>query len=82
MNEELQLATPYRQRTVALINDDSNEVGQVHLGVIHLVELSTSDVKSNEDAITELKFQTLAELQANADNLETWSRTALGALKN
>ena len=80
IDEELNINGTYSHKMVALINDDSNEVGQVHLGVIHLVELSTDDVKSNEDAITELKFQTLAELQASADSLETWSRTALGAL--
>lgn len=80
--EELDIDGSYSHKIIALINDDSNEVGQVHLGVIHLVELSSSGVRSNEDAITELKFQTLTELQANAGNLETWSRTALGALES
>jgi predicted NUDIX family phosphoesterase len=74
MAEELRIAGGHTQRVIGLINDDSNEVGQVHLGVVHLFELESDDVQSNEDAIQELQFVPLAELQANADNLETWSR--------
>ena len=44
MNEELVIRSGYQQRIVALINDDSNEVGQVHLGVVHLFELDSPDV--------------------------------------
>ena len=38
LHEELEIPGPYRQRAVALINDDTNEVGRVHLGVVHLVD--------------------------------------------
>jgi predicted NUDIX family phosphoesterase len=72
--EELKIGSAWKQRVIGLINDDSNEVGQVHLGVVHLFELEGDDVQSNEDAIQDLGFVPLAELQAAAENLETWSR--------
>ena len=73
IDEELNIAGKHTQRVIGLINDDSNEVGQVHLGVVHLFELETDEVTSNEDAIQDLRFLTLAELLANIGNLETWS---------
>jgi predicted NUDIX family phosphoesterase len=73
MAEELRIAGGHTQRVIGLINDDSNEVGQVHLGVVHLFDLENDDVVSNEDAIQDLQFVPLADLIANADGLETWS---------
>lgn len=71
--EELVLKGNHTQRVIGLINDDSNEVGQVHLGVVHLFDLDHDEVSSNEDAILDLHFASLEELAAAADNLETWS---------
>lgn len=80
IDEELRIAGGHTQRVIALINDDSNPVGQVHLGVVHLFELESADVESNEDNITALEFLTLAELQARRDRLETWSQICLDGL--
>ena len=33
--EEVCVQTPHTDRVVALLNDDSNEVGSVHLGIVH-----------------------------------------------
>jgi predicted NUDIX family phosphoesterase len=73
IDEELRIGGAHTQRVIGLINDESNEVGQVHLGVVHLFELETDDVVSNEDAIQDLRFVSLDELHANIDRLETWS---------
>ena len=80
MNEELVIASSYQQRIVALINDDSNEVGQVHLGVVHLFELESPDVSPNEAAISELEFLSREELTARRDKLETWSQICVDGL--
>jgi len=73
IREEVRIGTAYRQRIVGLINDDSTEVGRVHLGVVHLFELDSPDVAANEDSITALAFLSLAELADRAEALETWS---------
>lgn len=81
IEEELVLASAHSQRIVALLNDDSNEVGQVHLGVVHLFDLESDAVSPNEAAITGLEFLTPAELHARSDALETWSRICLDGLE-
>lgn len=74
IDEELNIIGKHTQRVIGLINDDSNEVGQVHLGVVHLFDLETDQVTSNEDAIQDLRFLSLDELTADIDQLETWSQ--------
>lgn len=78
--EELVLGGTHTQRVIGLINDDATEVGSVHLGVVHLFELSSAEVRSNEDAIQDLCFVTLAELAAQRESLETWSRICVDHL--
>ncbi|MFV1994561.1 MAG: hypothetical protein ACC661_03915 [Verrucomicrobiales bacterium] len=80
IDEELNLEGGHTQRIVGLLNDDTNPVGKVHLGVVHLFELESARVSSNEDAITKLEFLTPAELHGKLDALETWSRTCVQAL--
>ncbi|MFY8269399.1 MAG: hypothetical protein ACOVLK_08370, partial [Terrimicrobiaceae bacterium] len=80
IREELRLGGGFTERAVALINDDSTEVGSVHLGVVHLVELENDSVTAGEKAIAELGFATLAELLARRESFETWSQIVLDAL--
>ena len=72
--EELVIASGHTQKVIGLINDDSNEVGSVHLGVVHVFELDGDQVTSNEEAIQNIRFLPLEELHADRENLETWSR--------
>ncbi|MBU3665818.1 MAG: hypothetical protein FGM15_08095 [Chthoniobacterales bacterium] len=80
LNEEIEIPGAYTQRIAALINDDSNDVGRVHLGVVHLIEVDSPDVRPREDAIADPEFLALAELEECRDRLETWSQICLGGL--
>ena len=80
LHEELVIPGQYRQCPVALLNDDSNEVGRVHLGIVHLVDVESTGIHPREDAIRDLEFLTLAELQPRRDRLETWSQICLDNL--
>ena len=75
--EELRLGGGFMDRVVGLINDDSTEVGQVHLGVVHLVELESDDVRPGEAAITQLDFVAPDVLGEGREGLETWSQIVL-----
>ena len=77
IGEELRLAGGFTDRVVGLINDDSTEVGQVHLGVVHLVELESDDVRAGEAAITQLEFVAPDALNGDREELETWSQIVL-----
>jgi predicted NUDIX family phosphoesterase len=78
--EELTVQTKFENRIVALLNDDTNEVGKVHLGVVHVFDLETDNVQKREAMITNLAFLNKEELLAKRDMLETWSQICVDAL--
>ena len=78
--EEISVRTNFQNRVVALLNDDSNPVGQVHLGVVHIFSLESDDVQKREAMITNLAFLTPDELRARRDAMETWSQICLDSL--
>jgi predicted NUDIX family phosphoesterase len=81
IDEELIVNTPLANRIAALINDDSNEVGLVHLGVIHVVELATPAAEKRESMILGIEFLTPEQLRAERDTLESWSEIAVDNLE-
>ena len=78
--EEVQLGSDYTETREGLIYDPSNEVGRVHLGVVHRFELHSPDVRSNEADLAEGGFVSVGRLHHEIDRLETWSQLALSAL--
>lgn len=75
IEEELELPGEHPHRIIALLNDDSNPVGQVHLGVVHLFDLPSEEVASREDALANLEFAPLSDLAGPLfERLETWSQ--------
>ena len=81
LHEELHTDGEFRTRIVALLNDDSTPVGKVHLGVVHVCELSDENVSRGEASLTELRFLPLQELQNRREQLETWSQFCLDHLE-
>jgi predicted NUDIX family phosphoesterase len=77
LHEELRINGAFRHKIVALLNDDSTPVGQVHLGIVHLCELSQENVSKGEACITGLQFLSLEELRLRREHLETWSQFCL-----
>ena len=78
--EEVSVETSHTDRVVALLNDESNEVGRVHLGIVHCWLLDAPKVSKKEQMITQMAFQTVAELQKVRDTMETWSQLCLSQL--
>ena len=81
IGEELRLGTAYKQRAVALLNDDSSEVGRVHIGVVHIFECETDAVECGEAVITELEFLDQTKLATLRDEMETWSQICFDDLQ-
>ena len=80
IDEEVSLQADHSDRIVALLNDDSNEVGRVHLGIVHLWMLQSDSVTRKEQMITQMSFLALDRLRGLRDSMETWSRICLDAL--
>lgn len=79
LEEEVAVASPGDLRLVGLINDDSTPVGQVHLGVVHLYELTHPAVSPREDDIAEPAFIPIPRLRDDWDAFETWSQICIDA---
>lgn len=80
VEEEIDVKAGYEDRIVALLNDDSNAVGAVHLGVVHVWTLDGEAVERREQMITQMGFMTPEELRAVRDTMETWSQLCLDGL--
>src|SRR5688572_30781653 len=80
VEEEMFIEAPYTNHMVALLNDDSNEVGKVHLGVVHISKLAEEKARKRESVITEAGFLPIAELRQRRDALETWSQLCLDGI--
>jgi predicted NUDIX family phosphoesterase len=80
LDEEVIIDTPYTQKCVGLINDDETPVGQVHLGVVHILDVESPNVRPREEDILDCGFRPVQELLDNLDGFETWSQICLKAL--
>jgi predicted NUDIX family phosphoesterase len=60
-------------RLVGLLNDDTNPVGAVHLGVVFTVDADGRDVAVREHDKLTGKMACPAEFEAARERLETWS---------
>lgn len=80
VTEEVSVTTKHKDSVIALLNDDSNEVGSVHLGIVHCWQLDAPNVDRKEQMITQMSFMSPAELNAVRESLETWSAKCLDYL--
>lgn len=78
--EEVRVDSDYSDEIIALLNDDSNEVGSVHIGVVHRWELKQPLVSKKEQMINRLEFLSLPDLLALRPSMETWSQLCLDHL--
>jgi predicted NUDIX family phosphoesterase len=80
VNEEIKMNTPFEDQIVGLLNDDSTEVGRVHLGIVHIFKLKEPKVQKREAMITGLTFLTKEELMSRRASLESWSQICVDSL--
>jgi len=78
--EEVSVKGSHSDKIVALLNDDSTEVGSVHLGIVHHWILDSPNVGRREQVITQMAFMSPAELREVRDSMETWSQLCLAHL--
>lgn len=79
--EELVADFEPRFHLVGFVNDDSNPVGAVHLGVVFTVEADGHAVAVREHEKLTGRFAPDQEIAAAWDRLETWSQLSLAALQ-
>lgn len=82
IEEEVIVDEPFDPTITALINDDSNPVGRVHFGVVHVCRISKQSVTKREKQITKSGFIPISTLSdERREELETWSALAIDLFK-
>ena len=82
LDEEVGVAPSENIKLLGFINDDTNEVGKVHLGIVHLYQMETSDLESQEHNLNDCKFSKMVEIKEAEESYETWSRLLLPYLES
>lgn len=72
-------------RKIGYINDDSNDVGKVHFGILYIIETDNQNIIPKDKEITNQNFMSIEELEKIISNkeydVETWSRIGFEYLK-
>jgi predicted NUDIX family phosphoesterase len=64
-----------------IIYDDSTNVGKVHFGIVHTIQIRrSSGVKSKEDSLADAKFMSVREVKKSVGEFETWSQLVIANL--
>jgi predicted NUDIX family phosphoesterase len=69
------------ESAVAVINDDSTDVGYVHFGVVHVMQVANENVAGRRSGIASPEFIAIADAVKEASNYESWSRFCLENLE-
>ena len=77
--EEVAFTGKYKPVFLGLINDDSNAVGRVHLGLVFLLEGDSKNINIRSE-LKSGKLVTLEELEACKEELQSWDRIILNHL--
>jgi len=78
--EEVEIGSPYEASIVGVLNDDSNEVGSVHFGIVHLFRLREPEVRRRESVVARAGFVGVDRLAEEIDRYETWSQLCIRAI--
>ncbi|MBI2675970.1 MAG: hypothetical protein HYX24_05905 [Candidatus Aenigmarchaeota archaeon] len=72
--EEMEYNGDYDARVLGYINDDSNDVGKVHFGIVFLVEGKDGNITVKEKEKLEGQLLPKGEIAKLEKTMETWSR--------
>jgi len=78
--EEVAIDQPSDPPAVAVINDDSTEVGYVHFGVVHILPVSDEKIAGRCRGIVGPEFLPIAAVLKELAGYESWSRFCLERL--
>lgn len=71
--EEVDFKGEYKPKFLGLLNDETNFVGQVHLGLVFVLEGDSEQISVKEE-LKSGSLVTLQEIETKKENLESWSK--------
>jgi predicted NUDIX family phosphoesterase len=79
-NEELIYNKKFNYKILGLVNDDFDEVGKVHFGIVYLVEIETPEIKIRENSKMKGRLVDKEDLLKYKDKMERWSQILIDNL--
>lgn len=79
LEEELIIDGDWGARLVGVLNDDTNPVGQVHFGLVHVIDVDSPSIAVRESEALSGRLAGLEEVLALRAQMETWSQLILDA---
>ncbi|HEX2836480.1 MAG TPA: NUDIX domain-containing protein [Thermoanaerobaculia bacterium] len=76
LEEEVDVAGDYDLTFVGILNDDTTDVGRVHLGAVYVLDAHSGAVQVRETEKMTGRWAPLAELPELRERMETWSQIA------
>jgi predicted NUDIX family phosphoesterase len=74
ISEELYIAPGYEAHLIGLINDDTTDVGRVHLGLLFEIDSTSPDVRVRETHKMDGGWALIGQLAQSYERFETWSQ--------
>jgi predicted NUDIX family phosphoesterase len=70
-----------KEAAVAVINDDSTDVGRVHFGVVHIMHVANETIAGGRSGIVAPEFIPIGVVLKDLTAYESWSRFCLETLE-
>ena len=74
LDEEVWIGSSFDMQFIGIINDDSTDVGRVHLGAAYLLDAQGNDVKIKETDKMTGAWMARSALRGSRDAMESWSQ--------
>ncbi|HYO77254.1 MAG TPA: NUDIX domain-containing protein [Thermoanaerobaculia bacterium] len=80
LEEEVNVAGDYDLSFVGILNDDTTDVGRVHLGAVYVLDTFDADVTVRETEKMTGRWVAREELAQHREAMETWSQIVFDAV--
>lgn len=74
LEEEVEVNGDYDLGFIGILNDDTTDVGRVHLGAVFVLESHSGDVRVRETEKMTGRWAQVEELAAVRESMESWSQ--------
>ncbi len=74
LDEEVWIGTSYDMQFIGIVNDDSTDVGRVHLGTVYLLEAAGKEVRVKETEKMSGQWMPRGSLRSARGAMESWSQ--------
>lgn len=79
-HEEVDYNGSFTVEQIGILNDDSNDVGKVHVGFVYLLKGDSTHISVKEE-LQNGRLLSLQECEAYYENMESWSKMVFDWLK-